>query len=368
MSVDGTVISLGSRKQRAVLAVLLVNRNRAVGSDELISAVWENRPPTNVRSALHTYMSNLRRLITSSDFDARAVLASAPPGYRLSLPDSDFDLGRFVTSSASGFRASANGQFDQASRSFAEALAEWRGPALDDLRDFTFFEAFATALAEDRLTTQIGHAEAEIACGRSRSIVNTLEALTAEHPYHEPLWAQLVTAYYLAERQSSALDAYHRLRSALAEDLGIDPGPTVQALYEKVLRQERLDVGKATRARADDTIIALQDHVSAVTEHLVGPVLRGADGTTHPLMAMSTRIGRSPDNNIVLADAKVSRHHAAIIDTGSNFVIADLRSANGVYVGGRRIRASAVLVNGDVIRIGDNEFTFYLSTPDSVSH
>ena len=89
-----------------------------------------------------------------------------------------------------------------------------------------------------------------------------------------------------------------------------------------------------------------------------GAVLRGADGRAHPLRGVTTRIGRSPDNNVVLADAKVSRHHATIIDTGSNFVIADLGSANGVYVRGRRIHPSAVLSDGDDIGIGNQQFTF----------
>jgi DNA-binding SARP family transcriptional activator len=80
-------------------------------------------------------------------------------------------------------------------------------------------------------------AEAEIACGRPGAIIGELEALTAEHPYHEPLWAQLITAYYVTERQSDALRAYRRLKTGLAEGLGIDPGPTVSALHERILRQ-----------------------------------------------------------------------------------------------------------------------------------
>jgi SARP family transcriptional regulator, regulator of embCAB operon len=71
---------------------------------------------------------------------------------------------------------------------------------------------------------------------------------------------------------------------------------------------------------------------------------------------MSTRVGRSPDNDIVLTGGKVGRHHAANIDTGSSFVIADLRSANGVYVRDGRIHTSATLADGDVIGIGDHKF------------
>jgi SARP family transcriptional regulator, regulator of embCAB operon len=86
--------------------------------------------------------------------------------------------------------------------------------------------------------------------------------------------------------------------------------------------------------------------------------LRDAGGRHHPLQAAATRIGRLPDNDIVLDDDKVSRHHAVIIDTGGSFVITDLRSVNGVEVQHQPLRTSATLADGDVIDICGHEFTF----------
>ncbi|MDT5212051.1 MAG: family transcriptional regulator, regulator of embCAB operon, partial [Mycobacterium sp.] len=86
-----------------------------------------------------------------------------------------------------------------------------------------------------------------------------------------------------------------------------------------------------------------------------------ASGHSHPLVAVATRIGRLPDNDIVLDDVNVSRHHAVIIDTGTTFVITDLRSANGVELGSERIRSTATLADSDLIRICDYEFTFDLT-------
>ena len=83
------------------------------------------------------------------------------------------------------------------------------------------------------------------------------------------------------------------------------------------------------------------------------------DGQRYRLQS-SNRIGRRPDNDIVLDDDDVSRYHAVVIDTGSGFVVSDLRSTNGVIVAGRRIRGSATLAHGDRIRIGSHEFTFEL--------
>ena len=93
--------------------------------------------------------------------------------------------------------------------------------------------------------------------------------------------------------------------------------------------------------------------------------LRASSGRVHPLQATATRIGRLSDNDIVLDDANVSRHHAVIIDTGTSFVITDLRSANGVDVRGERIRGTATLGDGDHIRICDHEFTFEIEARDA---
>ncbi|MGE0221314.1 BTAD domain-containing putative transcriptional regulator, partial [Mycolicibacterium sp.] len=233
---------------------------------------------------------------------------------------------------------------------------------LEDLRGFGFVEAFATALDEDRLTAATAHAEAELACGRAGAIVAELEALVAENPYREPLWAQLISAYYLDERQSDALEAYRRLKTALAEDLGIDPGPSVQALHDKILRQQPLDArGSAhTAAVGAETVLEQRTQI----EPGVAPAwLVEPSGRRHPLIGVATRIGRLPDNDIVLDDAKVSRHHAAVIDTGTGYAISDLRSANGVTVGGTRVQGSAPLAAGDQIGICGHTFTFEYAAP-----
>jgi SARP family transcriptional regulator, regulator of embCAB operon len=357
MSVDGIPVALGTPKQRAVLAMLVINRNRPVGVESLMTAAWEQWPPPGARASLHSYVSNLRRLLDGVGFDGRMVLASAPPGYRLNISDGDCDIGRFIIEKTAGVQAAAAGRFEEAGRHLSAALAQWRGPVLEDLRDFEFVRAFATALVEDKVLAHTARAQAEIACGRGYAVIGELESLIVEHPYREPLWAQLITAYYLAERQSDALDAYQRLKSTLADDLGIDPGPTIRALHERILRQERLDVKEAAQSTAADTVVRIEQR-TAVGAKSAPARLRDRSGHTYPLQAAATRIGRLADNDIVLDDAGVSRHHAVIIDTGTSFVITDLRSANGVDVAHQRIRGSATLADGDVIGICEHEFTF----------
>ena len=355
MRAGDTSVPLGTPKQRVVLAVLIVNANRPVGIDTLIDAAWDQRPPPGARATLQAYVSNLRRLMSDAGLD-RAALSSTPPGYQLSIADNQYDFGRFINEKTAGVQAAAAAQFEQASRHLSAALSQWRGPVLEDLRDFQFVEVLAAALDEEKVVTHIAHAEAEIACGRPHTVIAELEALTETHGYREPLWAQLITAYYLADRQSDALDAYLRLKTLLADDLGIDPGWTIRELHERILRQEPLDVRKTAQSHAEDTIVAQSDNAIRVRRPAEA-ALRGADGQRHPLAGTATRIGRSPDNDIVLSDAKVSRHHAVVTDDGKTFLITDLGSANGVRVLGKRIDPSAELHDGDRIRIGDLEFT-----------
>jgi len=357
MSANGTDLPLGAAKQRAVLAMLLINRNRIVPADTLIDAVWQQRPPPEARGSLHAHISRLRRLVSEAGLDPAAVVVGIQPGYRLNVPDEACDLGRFAIEQKAGIQAAAAGRFEEASRHLSAALAEWRGPVLEDLRDFQFIDAFAAALAEDKLVALTVRAETEIACGRTHSIISELEALVVLHPYREPLWAQLITAYYLAERQYDALDAYGRLKTALADDLGIDPGPTLRGLHQRILRQEPLDIKEAARATAKHVVATLQRRPKVAQESAVAQ-LRDAAGRRYPLRGAATRIGRLADNDIVLDDDSVSRHHAVIVDTGNSFVITDLQSANGVDVADRRIRTSETLADGDRIRICGHEFTF----------
>ena len=210
LSVEGTPVPLGAPKQRAVLAMLVINRNRPVGVESLINAVWDESPVPAARASIQTHVSNLRRILDDAGVDPHTALASAPPGYRLSVADTDCDLGRFTAEKTAGIHAAADGRFEQASSHLSAALTQWRGPVLDDLRNFTFVEAFATALTEDKVLAQTARAEAEIACGRAHAVIGELETIAAEHPYREPLWAQLITAYYVSERQSDALETYRR--------------------------------------------------------------------------------------------------------------------------------------------------------------
>lgn len=362
VSVNREPVSLGTPKQRAVLALLLMNRNRPVSRDSIIDAIWEDSAKADAVHNLHVYVASLRKIFGSAGADPRTVLESARPGYRLNVPESSCDIGRFATEKAAGVQAAAAGRFKQAGDRLATALAQWRGPVFDDLREFRFVEPFATALIEDKVVAHVVRAEAEIACGRGDSVLSELEDLVVEHPYREPLWTQLITAYYVSERQTDALDAYRRVRSMLSDELGIEPGPTLRTLEQRILRQESLDVQQIAQNDASEVATMLESHTSVSASAASNRAqLRDAAGRCYPLETVVTGIGRRDDNGVVLDDPKVSRYHATIIDTGANFVINDLRSANGVRVGDERIRGSATLHDGDVVNIGGYTFIFEIA-------
>lgn len=227
---------------------------QVVAADALVQAIWEKSPPARARRTVHTYICNLRRTLSDAGVDSRNILVSEPPGYRLLIGDrQQCDLDRFVAAKESGLRASAKGYFSEAIRYLDSALQNWRGPVLGDLRSFMFVQMFSRALTEDELLVHTKLAEAAIACGRADVVIPKLERLVAMHPYRESLWKQLMLGYYVNEYQSAAIDAYHRLKSTLAEELGVEPAPTIRALYHKILRQLPMDdlVGRVTRGRVD---------------------------------------------------------------------------------------------------------------------
>ncbi|MFE3029836.1 BTAD domain-containing putative transcriptional regulator, partial [Nocardia tengchongensis] len=342
-----------------VLAYLAINANRPVSVDALASAVWEDNPPPDVRVSLHAIVSNLRKPLRDGGIDARNMLQHMGTGYRIVVEDAACDVFRFRTRRESGLRALAAGRFAAATDALSDALAQWRGPVLSDLRGLGFADAYAVALDDERIGVIEARAESDIAQGRAEGVVAELNLLVRDHPLRESLWEQLITALYMTGRQSDALEAARRLRGILAEELGIDPGHRIRELESRILRQDPLSVRQVAAASATraTTIVDRSWHEPQA-------LLRDRTGHVYPVVGSTTRIGRLSDNDIALADGRVSRHHALLIDNGHTWVIKDLHSSNGVYVDGARVVDSGLLSDGAVLRIGDTELVFVLVRAD----
>ncbi|TNY36886.1 BTAD domain-containing putative transcriptional regulator [Thermomonospora catenispora] len=232
---DGAVVPVPGRKVRALLADLLAHEGRPVPADRLIDDLWGERPPGDPPAALSVKVSQLRRALEDAEPGARALVVSHPAGYRLEVDPQRVDALRFQA-----LLERARAQDAPAGRAavLAEALALWRGPAFADFADEAFPRAAAARLEELRLVAVEDHAEARLALGEHAALAGELSGPAAEHPLRERLRALHMRALYGAGRQSEALEEFERLRTALAEELGLDPSPELVALQRAILAQD----------------------------------------------------------------------------------------------------------------------------------
>ena len=228
---DGIRLDLGPRKQRAVLALLLLEANRVVPSERLIDELWGDTPPETARSALQVYVSRLRKALGEDG----ASLRTRSPGYVLELEPGALDLEAFAALRAEARDASEPAR---AAEALHEALALWRGAPLAELDGAPFGAAAAAQLEEQRLGALEDRIDADLALGRHADLIHELDALVAEHPYRERFRAQQMLALYRSGRQADALAAYRSAREAFVEGLGIEPGAELKALERQVLDQD----------------------------------------------------------------------------------------------------------------------------------
>src|SRR3954451_6350424 len=221
--VDGRQVPLGAAKQRAVLAMLALRANSTVSADELMEGLWGEHPPATAAKMVQQYVSQLRRLLTDGNGRTSAIVTRGR-GYELKVPPDDVDALRFERLVERG-----------AAR---QALALWRGGALDDVADEPFAAAEIRRLDELRLSALEQAIDADLAEGRSSELVAELEPLVAEHHLSERLRGQLMLALYRSGRQAEALDQYRDARGLLVEEAGIEPGPDLQRLHAAMLSQD----------------------------------------------------------------------------------------------------------------------------------
>jgi DNA-binding SARP family transcriptional activator len=227
-------ISLGGPKQRAVLALLLLEAGRVVSQDGLVEALWSDDPPPTAVASLQNFVAQLRKALGDG------VIENRPPGYVVRLEPEQLDVAR-VRSLVDSARAS-----DPVQRAalLDQALALWRGEPLAEFRYESFAREEIARLEEFHLTLVEERAEAKLAIGAHAEIVPELEALVLVHPLRERLRAQLMLALYRSGRQAEALEVYREGRELLVEELGLEPSPLLRGVHASILRQETFAVGR----------------------------------------------------------------------------------------------------------------------------
>ncbi|WP_202637884.1 AfsR/SARP family transcriptional regulator [Bailinhaonella thermotolerans] len=219
---------LGPPRQRAVLALLALETGRTVPVERLIQALWGERAPEGARGLVQGYVSRLRRLLSGTG----AKISYSPQGYLLDLPAEQVDVHEFR---ALVTRARDMEPDEARAAGLRRAVALWRGEPLAGITGGELLDRLRDTLGEERLAVTEECLNVETRAGRDAVLIPELIALVTEHPFREGLVGLLMTALWRAGRRVDALDRYERTRRRLVDELGLDPGPELRQLHQRIL-------------------------------------------------------------------------------------------------------------------------------------
>jgi len=233
-SAGGIPLAIGHPRQRSVLAVLLVEANRPVRTELLIDRVWGDTPPNQARAVLSSYVSRLRGSFDAIPDEAkRPSLIRRSGGYALHVDPDQVDLHLFRRLVIRSQRLDDA----QAAELLSEALALWRGVPFEDA-DSPWLHDLRQTLEQERLASVLRANDIALANGRHAQLVGSLHHMHARQPHDERLAGQLMLALYRCGRAADALNTYLRMRTRLVDELGIEPGPVLQDLHQRMLAAE----------------------------------------------------------------------------------------------------------------------------------
>jgi DNA-binding SARP family transcriptional activator len=266
-----TTVPLGGPKQRATLAILLLDANRVVPVERLADDLYRGAAPVTAVTQVQRQISELRRLVDAAAIETRA------PGYVLRLAPEQLDLHRFERLAAHAALTASQGNPSEAAELYREALALWRGDALADLAEEPFARPAIERLEEIRLAVVERRMEAELALGRHMQCIADLQQLVADHPFGERFRAQLMLALYRSGRQTEALTVYRTTRAGMVNEFGIEPTPTLRALERAILTQDpaldlRSSAGDVPTRRRPILLLPSTERAIDVLTSLAGPL------------------------------------------------------------------------------------------------
>lgn len=233
---DDAALDLGSPKQRAVLAVLVLARGAVVSTDRLIDAVWGSAPPSAALTSLQAYISNLRRALR--DDGAPSPIERVGPGYRLDIARDRVDLLEFISHAHAARHAADESRWADSLTESHAALQLWRGGLLAEFGDADWVAVESAALAETRYAVRDAHITALLAAGDTGRALSEIAALRADEPLRDRgTWLHMV-ALYRAGRTTEALEVYSAHVRILDAELGLDPGRALGDLQAAILRHD----------------------------------------------------------------------------------------------------------------------------------
>jgi DNA-binding SARP family transcriptional activator len=317
------LIEIGSSRQRAILALLVLRVGKTVTTDRLIEEVWGDDPPPSAQHALGVHVSGLRRSLGSDRIETQRN------GYRLRADGSDVDLQRFEALTSDAEAASSRGDLRTASARYATALALWHGPALGDMALGAAAQAERTRLDELRALALQRRIDADLALGRHAELVPELRRSVGELSLREALHARLMLALYRSGRQADALEAYHQARGVLDRELGVQPGQELEAMQRAVLDHDRsLDLARPADAvaRAEAAPTAEPPALHPPAPSTDGPRLDRAGGGARRIVTMLVAEVHGSSSTGEPLDPEVARHP---LDRGIDEIRAVLERHGG---------------------------------------
>jgi DNA-binding SARP family transcriptional activator/tetratricopeptide (TPR) repeat protein len=271
-------VTVGGPRQLALLALLLVNANRALSDDRLIDTLWHDLGPSGALKRLQAAILRLRRSLDPDGVQPEPVLRRVAGGYLLAVAPGELDADVFQARIGEARRALEAGEAALARDVLCDALGMWRGPALAEVAYVEFAQPEIRRLEELRLTALEARVDCELRLGEHGGLISELAALVAAHPGRERLAAQLMLAMYRCGRQGEALEVYARTRAILLTELGLEPGPALQTLQAEILAQ-----APALQSAADAPGPAARDNAAAADVLPTGVVtflLTDVEGST----------------------------------------------------------------------------------------
>lgn len=370
---DGRPVPLGGPRARALLALLLLHRNEVVAVDRIVDELWGERPPKTAEHVVRVYVSQLRKALEPNrSGEAPQLLVTHGSGYVLRVDPDLVDVDRFDVLRTEGRRLLESGESAHAAEAFAEALALWRGPPLQDFGYEGFAQPEIARLEEVRLATLEDRFEAELAAGRDSELVPDLEQLVEANPLRERLRGQLMLALYRSGRQADALETYQRGRRLLVDELGLAPSQALRRLETRILQEDpELDrPGVLPRPVESPTRVSRRRRLAVPG---IAAVFVGAAATVGVLLAATTGHGqaRPPAGSLRVALVVEQPKNQVGESPAALDSIAGLRAAGKelgvrtkVFYGGHDAIAQAAL-NSDFVVVAE---TPHLAAVSRVTH
>jgi DNA-binding SARP family transcriptional activator len=242
--VDESRVTVSAGKQRVLMAALLLRANEVVASADLAAAVWQGGPPGSSRVTLQNYVKRLRHALEPAGRDR---IVTRPAGYLIEVGPGELDVARFTELHAAGLAAARAGAWPDAADRLAAALEVWRGQPLADVPSPALARTEGQRLTELRLGALEARIDAQLHLGMHRELIPELEELAAAEPLRERVHELLMLALYRSGQQAAALAAYRNTRRQLVGELGLEPGPALRELNQRIQRADPSLLLPATR-------------------------------------------------------------------------------------------------------------------------